>query len=164
MAKVYMPKILFPAISVLADLFKFSIMLILLLVFLCISGIPPGITYLALPLIIFVNLVFISAVVGIFAALVPFVPDLRSMLTHGLHLMFFLSGVFFSIERLQPHLRNIVLLNPMAGIIASYRRVLIDNQWPDWYYLLAVFVLSMIGVIVVARLLNRFDGLYPKIC
>jgi len=164
MAKVYMPKILFPAISILADLFKFCIMLALLLVFLWVSGIPPGITYIALPVVLLVHLMFIAAVVGGFAALVPFVPDLRHMLTHGLHLLFFLSGVFFSIERLSPPMRRLVLLNPMAGMIAAYRRILIDNQWPDWYYLSAVYFGSMIAVCVVARLLNRFDRLYPKVC
>lgn len=164
MAKVYMPKILFPIICMLADLFKFLIMLSVLFVFLWVSGNAPGITYWAVPVLIMIQFLFIATVSGLFAALVPFMPDLLNMLNHGLHLMFFLSGVFFSVNDIaSPQLRMIILLNPMAGLISSYRLVLLENQWPDWTYLFYLFLVNIAGVLVVTGLLRRFDRVYPKI-
>jgi lipopolysaccharide transport system permease protein len=162
MEKVYIPKILFPAICLVADLLKFSIMLILLLVFLWCSGEAPSIAYLGLPLVSAIQFVFMAVLVGLLSAIVPFMPDLRNMLAHGLHLMFFISGVFFSVDRLDEPLRRLVKLNPMAGFISSYRRILIDSQWPDWEYLLIVLGVSLLAGIGVLNLHRRLDRLFPK--
>ncbi|MCC5843421.1 MAG: ABC transporter permease [Verrucomicrobia bacterium] len=164
MAKVYMPKVLFPVICMLADFFKFLIMLLVLFVFLWVSGNSPGITYWAVPVLLVMQFMFIASVSGFFAALVPFMPDLLNMLNHGLHLMFFLSGVFFSVHEIgSPQLRGFLLLNPMAGLITSYRLVLLENQWPDWTYLFYLFLANTAGVLAVTGLLIRFDRVYPKI-
>ncbi|WFB35318.1 ABC transporter permease [Kiritimatiellota bacterium B12222] len=163
-SKVYVPKILFPVVSVLVDTFKFLVMLVVLLSFLWVSGHPPTITYWALPVLLFVQLLFIFAMVGLFAALVPFLPDLRNMLNHGLHLMFFLSGVFFSVDQIQSEkLRQVMMLNPMVGLIAAYRRVLLENQWPEWSYMFPLAFVNLGGVLCVGYLLRRFDRVYPKI-
>lgn len=56
MQQVYLPKVIFPLVYILTDLFKFSLIFILLLIFLWFSGRPPGITYLALPLLLLIEL------------------------------------------------------------------------------------------------------------
>lgn len=164
MAKVYMPKLLFPVIGMLADTFKFAIMLLVLLLFLWAAGHPPTSAYWALPPLLLLQLGFNFFAAGLFAALVPFMPDLRNMLNHGLHLLFFLSGIFFSVDSItSPLLRRVILLNPMAGLLSAYRQVLLQNQLPDAPYLLAIAAATALGILIVVLLLLRFDRVYPKI-
>lgn len=163
-SKVYVPKMIFPVIAVLVDGFKLLAMLVVLFSFLWLTGYPPTMTYLAMPVLLGIQFLFIAAVSGFFAALVPFMPDLRNMLNHGLHLMFFLSGIFFSVDQIQSEaLRKVLMLNPMAGLLAAYRQVLMQNQWPDWPYMLQLGLANLAGVLGVGMLLRRFDRLYPKI-
>ena len=162
MEKVYIPKMLFPAICLVADLFKFLITLVLLLPFLWFSGYPPQLTYVAFPLVLLVQILFTAVLCGFFAALVPFVPDLRNILNHGLSLLFFVTGIFFSVDQLSPTLRSVVLLNPMAGLIAAYRNILLDGVWPAWGYLANVFLVSIVGIVGVGCLLHRLDRVYAK--
>ena len=52
----------------------------------------------------------------------------------------------------------------MAGLIKNYRQVLMYASWPDWHYLLQVFVASALLLCLALFLLNRFDRIYPRIC
>jgi lipopolysaccharide transport system permease protein len=164
MQQVYFPKIVFPSTTVLADSFKFLIVLVLLLAFLWISGCGIGIAYLALPLVLIAEALFILGVSYLVAGIVPFLPDLRIVLGHIFHLLFFLSGILFSVDHIPARLVPLFKLNPMTILIISYRRVLLHNQWPEWQYLLGVIVGSVILLVFSYKLIKRFDRIYPKIC
>jgi lipopolysaccharide transport system permease protein len=40
--------------------------------------------------------------------------------------------------------RGIYMLNPMAGLIDSYRRVILSGQVPQWHYLALAAVVSVL--------------------
>lgn len=163
MQQVYLPKYIFPAIVVVTNSIKFSVVFFLLLIFLVIYGYPPSVTWLSLPLIIMLQLLLISAIGGLVASFTPFMPDFRLLLDNLIMLFFFLSGVFFDISKVAGDLQYLLKLNPMAVLIESYRTVLVDGGWPDFAYLAVVFVLSTGGVLLAAKLLVRYDRTYPKV-
>ncbi len=163
MQQVYFPKHVFPSTMVLTDAFKFLLVLSLLLPFLWISKCGINLAYLALPLVLMIELAFILGLAYLTAAIIPFFPDLRIVLGHIFHLLFFLSGVLFSIERLPESLHILFRLNPMSTLIMSYRRILIDGLWPEWPYLMGVAGLAIVLIATGLTLINKFDRVYPKL-
>jgi lipopolysaccharide transport system permease protein len=163
MQQVYVPKIVFPTVTVVTNTVKFLIVLAILLVFLLLYGIVPGPTWLALPILLGIQLLFIVAFTWLIASIVPFLPDIRVIIDSGMTLLFFMSGIFFNIESLPKHLADYLRINPMTVLIESYRRVLIQGTWPDWGRLGAVAVISVVVLYASFRLHRRFDRQYTKI-
>ncbi len=165
MQQVDILKIFFPLEVILRDCFKLLFSLFLLLVFLLFYPTPTSSTWLALPLIMLVQLFFIAGVSILCAAIVPFIPDLKFIISTALQLMFFGSGVFFSIESVVlPEHQFILYLNPMAGLLRAYRQILIDNVWPNWFYLAMVFLFALMLLGFALWIIFRFDHIYPRVC
>lgn len=87
------------------------------------------------------------------ARLTAIVPDLKSVIAIASRALFFLSGVFFTIDRFDGHefLQIIVQLNPIYQFLSAARLLVLDGSWPSlalWGYMfLWSFVLSSTGFI-----------------
>jgi lipopolysaccharide transport system permease protein len=158
-------KAFFPIEVFLQDAFKHIFVVALLLIFLMVYPTPVGLTWLAFPVLLFVQAFLILGVSMLVSALVPFFPDLKFIVQTGLTIMFFASGIFFSIgDVVLPEHRYLMFLNPMAGLIELYRDVLIYEKWPDWLYLFKVLVFSFTLSGLGLMMIWRFDKQYPRIC
>ena len=163
MNQVYLPKLIFPMVTVMANSLKFFVILGILLVFLLLYGIEPTISWLALPILIAVQFLIVTAGATLLALLVPFFPDLNILISNALTLLLFLSGVFFSIRDMPQKAQDLFYLNPMAVIIEAYRDILIHGKWPDWLHLGTATLTCLLVGILVWRLAKRFDKIYPKL-
>jgi lipopolysaccharide transport system permease protein len=163
MQQVYVPKIAFPLVSVTTHTAKFLIVFTLLLLFLMLYGVSPGLTWLALPLVLATQLLFITAAASLTGLLVPFLPDLRVVINNGLMLMFFLSGIFYMAIEVPESIRTYFFLNPMAVLIDALRDSLLHEQWPDWARLAWVAGGSSAALAVAYRIFVRHDLNYPKL-
>ena len=163
MQQVYVPKIVFPTVTVVTNTVKFLVVLTMLLAFLLLYGIDPGSTWLVLPGLLAIQLLFIVALTWLVSAIVPFLPDIRVIIDSGLTLLFFMSGIFFDLESLPLQLADYMRLNPMAILIESYRKVLIQGVWPDWSILGVVVLFSVIVLLVSLRLHLRYNRQFAKI-
>lgn len=161
--QIYLPKILLPGMALVTTTMKFSIVFILLLAFLVIVGFGVNTAWLALPVLIFVQFLFTLAIGSLLAAIIPFIPDLKFIVENAMLLLFFLSGIFFDFSSISPDVLTYLHLNPMMGIIESYRSVLVSGVWPDWVLLSYIFFASAVCLAFGSYLLNRFDRVYPKI-
>ncbi|HXH02944.1 MAG TPA: ABC transporter permease [Candidatus Competibacteraceae bacterium] len=163
MRQIYLPKIVFPLVTVLTDLVKFSLVFLILLLFLSVTGHPPGASYLALPLVLATEFLLIVALTCLTSAVVPFLPDLRILIEHGLHMLFFVSGIFFSSSQVPQPLHWLLYLNPMAGLIEAYRDILIRDQWPQLGLLSGIAGAAALACWGAYRLLTRYDHVYAKV-
>lgn len=162
MNQVHVPKLVFPTVTLLTDLTKFALVLVLLLVFLWISGYPVNVSYLALPVLLVVQLLLIAGLAFCLAGLVPFVPDLRFLVDHLLHLQFFCSGIFYSVKDLPAQYQGWFYLNPMAGLIEDYRSVLLHGIWPHWGRLGLIALGSTLLLALAITFVRRRDREYPR--
>jgi lipopolysaccharide transport system permease protein len=158
-----LPVLVFPFVQMLADTIKFFFIFALLLVILWLMGFPANITYLALPVVFAVTLLFAAGVGFIVAAIVPLIPDLRFVIEQVLTVVMFLSGVVFALDAVPSPLREVIALNPVATLLDATRGILMHARWPDWLALAKVFAISggvfAIGIGVVMKLAPR----YPKL-
>ncbi|MDM8569536.1 ABC transporter permease, partial [Thiotrichales bacterium HSG1] len=127
MQHVFLPKVIFPIILVLTDTVKFLFILVLLFIFLWWYGYSVNITYLALPIVLLIQLLFTMALVFFLAAVVPFLPDLRFVVENILLALFFMSGVMIRSDIVPEAYQHYYYSNPIVILIESYRDILMYN-------------------------------------
>jgi len=163
MQQIHLPKVLFPIVLILTDSVKFLFILALLLIFLWSYGYSIGITYLALPMVLIVQLLLTTALTFFLAAIVPFLPDLRFVVENLLLALFFMSGVIIKADIVPEAYRIYYYMNPIVVIVESYRDILMYNNWPNGLALFIISIVSMVGIWLGTLLIARFEYIYPKV-
>lgn len=147
--KIYFPREILPIAAMLARLMDFGVAAGLLIVLLLLYRVPiflPGLLF--LPLILLIQILLILGLGFAGAAANVFFRDVQSLLTLGLQLWFYASPIIYPVSMVPERLRVLYFLNPMAGILESYRDVLLNRQIPGTYLLssaiisLAIFLLG----------------------
>lgn len=162
--QVYIPKVFFPLVVILQDCVKQAFVFVLLLVFLIIYGTDVSLSWLYLPLIAAAQITFILASGLVGASIVPLIPDFRYIISTGLMLLMFGSGIFYSYkEVVQPEYQSAFLANPMAALIKSYRQVLLDGAAPDFHRLVLIAVICLCITFAMSFVLRRFGGEYSRL-
>ena len=160
--QVYMPKLVFPCISIVSMFYRFSLLLLVYLCFLVFSEAEVFSSLVYLPLMLLVQFILIVGVSVFLSAVMPFFPDLQIILNNLLVFMFFCSGIFFDISRLEPSIREIFYLNPMARLIDVNRAVIIDGSQPDVQDVTYIFLVGISFLIVGLIMHAKLDRRYPK--
>ena len=163
MQQIYFPKVLLPLITIASEALKASIIILLLLVILALT-IGISLTWLWLPLLFLLQMLFAGACGVIAALLLPFMNDVKYLVTLLLRLGMFTSGVFFRIdEAVPPEYRDVLMLNPLATLIAEGRHILVEGIAPQFDWLGYTLLVSLALLVVGASLLRRFDRVYPRL-
>ncbi len=164
MNQIHIPKAFFPLVVIFQDFFKTTIVFLLLLVFVWLNGFQPTEAWLAIPIIMLVQLLFISALAILVSMIVPFLPDLKFIISTGIMMMMFGSGIFYDYkEVILPEHRELFLMNPMANLISMYRDVLMHGIYPSWISLFNIIAISTVGLLLVLHLLKKLDPIYPRL-
>jgi len=163
MRQVYFPKWLMPGYIILANAYKFLIVFSILIAFLLLSGIVPTVFWSAIPLLILIEFFLIVALSFAVSALVPLIPDLRFVVSYGMTMLFFLSGVFFKSSDLVEPVRTWLSWVPTVVLINAFRDVILYGVWPDFVGLFRVLVLTLMIFLLGFGLLVRFDRYYPRV-
>ena len=151
-----LPKVLFPMIGVISVTYKQAfVFLILFLVLAPAYGVTGA--WIALPLLIVVEMLFIVACASTVAFLCALIPDLRFIVTSGLQLMMFCSGIFFEISSFPETVQGWFRLNPMAVLLEQYRLVLLDGIPPDVVWCGWLGVGSLVWLAVMDWVYRRWD-------
>jgi lipopolysaccharide transport system permease protein len=163
MMQVHLPKIILPTIVIFQDVVKQTIVMVLLILFLWLYGIPLNIYWTALPVIIVTQLIFICACSYFVAALIPFLPDFKFLVAAGLQMLMFCSGVFYSTDVIPQQYRQLFFMNPMANLINNYRNIFLYGQWPDWHALLLISLISFVFILIMILIIKKLDYIYPRV-
>lgn len=163
MLQVNLHKSVFPFSIVVVNSVKFLVTFGILFAVLLLAGHPPGLNWLWLPLLLFIELLTIAAFGCFSAMLSPFVPDFQHILTTMLQLAFFVSGIIYDLSVIPDPYQRILKLNPMAVIIEQTRSVLMSNATPDLTQLLLPLGCGLVVLCASLSLIHRLDKLYPKV-
>lgn len=144
--QVCLPKANFPIGTVLSQLINFCFGLLVIALFLIIFKTRPGITILWLPFIMVVQFFFLMAISLVIAYFSVFIRDIEYLLRHFMRLWFFMSPVIWTIDRIPEKYRWLLSLNPMTPFLASYRNIFMYRSMPDFFPLVIIFAISLIGI------------------
>jgi lipopolysaccharide transport system permease protein len=137
--KIYFPREILPLSLLFARLFDFFIAFAVIVVLIIYYRQPifvPG--WLTLPGILLIQLALAFGLGLIGAALNVFYRDLRHIFTLVLQIWFYASPVIYPVTSVPEQLRPYYYLNPMAGILESYRAVILYQQMPGYYLLISL--------------------------
>lgn len=163
MRQVYFPKWILPVYIILANTYKYLIVLVLLIISLQLINGNISVVWLWLVAVVAVQLFFIIGLSLVCAAFVPLIPDLRYVINYGMTLLFFVSGIFFSINDLAPPIRDTLSWLPSVLIIDFYRDILLFNLSPNLLDI-AVVVAQAIGLMLIGcYTLVKLDRYYPRV-
>jgi len=163
MMQVHLPKIILPTIVILQDFVKQVVVMVLLIVFLLVYGISPNLHWAALPLIFLTQMAFIFACAYFVASVIPFLPDLKFIVSAGLQMLMFGSGVFYSVAMIPEKYHALFFMNPMANLLNNYRKIFLYNQWPDWGALLLISGSSLLFAFLMYLVIKKLDYVYPRV-
>jgi lipopolysaccharide transport system permease protein len=142
-SKIYFPREVLPVSAALARLLDFAIAFGILIILMVFYRLPIfTLSWLYLPVILLVQMVFIVGIGLAGAALNVFYRDMRHLFGLGLQLWLYASPIIYPVTAVPEQFRTIYFLNPMAGILTAYRDVVLYQQMPGPYFLLAT-VLSL---------------------
>ncbi|MBW8780831.1 MAG: ABC transporter permease [Verrucomicrobia bacterium] len=130
--QVPLPKYLFPLVDIGANTIRFAFAFVIVLAACFSAGFQPGPTLLWLPVLLGLQLALIIGLSLIVSIGVTLVSDLHLLLQSLFRLLFFVSGIFFTAERVPAHLLPYFYANPMAVLIESYRAVILGGRAPDF--------------------------------
>jgi len=112
----------------------------LLLISLLTRGFVPW-TITLFPFVIIPFLPFVAGMVWLFSSLGVFLRDIKQAMGIVTSALMFLAPIFYPIEQIPPHYRNLLYLNPLTVIVQCTREVLIWGRMPDWG-MLALYTLA----------------------
>ena len=164
-SKVYIPKYILVLQRTFVNAFKMFISLALVLVMMLIYRVPVSyrVIYLAPVLIVLFLLTFgISCLVTHFGV---FVDDLYNVMQVVLRLLFYMSGIFYSIEkRLEEPLKSVLLnVNPMAFLIQCARQCLLYRETPSLIVLLLWGLIAFGTCVLGIHVIYKYENSYVKI-
>jgi lipopolysaccharide transport system permease protein len=149
-----------PLIVCISSFLSGSIAIILLVVFAGIRqhGIHPTIVF--IPLIFVPHFLFTAGMSWFFGTLGVFVRDCRHFIALALSAWMYMTPILYPPERMPEHLQFLLWINPMAGIITDYRRIIIEGRLPDFssyaWYLMVSLVVCLAGFHIFHRTKRSF--------
>jgi lipopolysaccharide transport system permease protein len=146
--KVYFPRIILPAASVLASLLDFVVGMVMLLLVLAVRGEFPPLQSLALVPLFMLLLQMLALGLGFFsAALSVKFRDVQYVLPFLIQLLLYASPVAYGVAAVPESVRRLYLLNPVAPILDALRIALLGRGEIHW---LAIGASALVSAAVLA--------------
>lgn len=141
--KIYFPRLLLPISGLLSSLVDFIIPLLILLAMMGWFRVSFSWNLLWFPVFLLLNAtVAIAAGIWLSALNVQF-RDVRMAISYIVQIWFWISPVAYSDAIVSPRWQLIYSLNPMAGVLAGFRWMLLDTPPPEITSLVLSFVVSI---------------------
>jgi ABC-type polysaccharide/polyol phosphate export permease len=120
-------------------------------------------TVLLLPLVIVPQLLFTLGLCYLMAVAGTYVPDIRETLRAVVRATFFITPIIWPVEKVPENLRFLVDYNPLAFLVESYRRLILEGEFPGAeataYFSLFAVALLVVGFTMFTRLKHNFADL-----
>jgi ABC-2 type transport system permease protein len=128
--KTQFPRLVIPLAVVLTSLFNLGPNLVVAFIFMLALGVPPMWTWLLLPVLLVVLLVFTIAVAMIVSSLYPRFRDVGIIWAVLSTVLFYATPVLYPLQRLHGALGKLLALNPLAPVFELVRRWVISPGAP----------------------------------
>lgn len=161
--KIYFPREVLPVACLGAGLIDFGIALVVWVGMALAFGASLHWTLLYLPVLVAVQLLLMSGVALLMSAVVVRLRDMRFVVPLVLQLWLYASPVIYPVSVVPEPLRPWYLLNPMAALIASYRRVMLEGLPPQWGYVGLAAVVSTLAFLVGYGYFRRAEKLMADV-
>jgi ABC-type polysaccharide/polyol phosphate export permease len=161
--KVAFPRIILPVGTVLSQFTQFGLMYVVIVPIAAALG--PGLSpaLVALVPLLLLQLAFTMGVALLTSTAYVYFRDTGHLVEVALQIWFWLTPVVYAIALVPEAWRGLFWLNPMAGFVTAYQRIVIESAWPSPVGTAALAGVAVatgaIGLAVFARHQRRFAEL-----
>lgn len=163
--KVYFPRLVSPISTVLSGLINFFVQFAMFMVFViyyAMSGnaVQPNIYILLTPILLLLIAMLSLGFGIIISSLTTKYRDLSILVTFGVQLWMYATPVVYPISQIPLHWRNLMLLNPIAPIVETFRYAFLGSGTIPWFYLgisvITTIVVLFIGIVLFNKVQKTF--------
>lgn len=161
--KTYFPREVLPLGIIGAALFDFLISSSIFVLLMIYYEVPITLQFLWIPLLLGIQIFLMLGIMLLGSALTVFYRDIRFVVPLGLQLWMYATPVIYPIELVEQHLpqlRTIYALNPMVGIVESYRNVILRGMAPNFADLGLSAAVSIVLFIAAYIIFKRLEILF----
>lgn len=166
--KVQFPRLVIPLSVVMTALMNLALNLVVVVIFLLISGGSVRLSWLEIPFLVVLLALFATGISTLISALYVRYRDIRPVWDVLLQMLFYGTPIFYTLDVINNKtLEHVLLINPLAVIIQQFRHAVIDPSHPSaveaaggWLLLLAP---TAILILLVVGGYRYFDRAAPRI-
>ncbi|MDD5772180.1 MAG: ABC transporter permease [bacterium] len=161
--KIYFPREVLPFATMIACLFDFLIASIIFIGMMIFYKISLTIYMFWVPLIILIQIIFTLGFVLLSSAGNVFFRDVKHVMPILVQLWMYLTPIIYPLSLVPEKYKVFYMLNPMAGIIESYRNVILKDLPPDYFYLSLAFIVSLVLFILGYTYFKKSEKVFADI-
>lgn len=151
-----------PIVKIISAFFLHVIFIGILIIVFLLHGFRPTIYWLQLPFYTFMMFFLVLGISWLISALRVFMKDMAQIIGVILQLGFWVTPIFWSIDKVPEKYMYVLKLNPMVFIVEGYRNSFINEVW-FWetykntpYFLIITAIFLVLGAIVFRKLRPHF--------
>lgn len=163
--KVYFPRLVMPLSGIIYNSITFLVQFVMFAILVTVyaltgANVHPNLIVLALPILL-IHIAFLGTGTGlIISSLTTKYRDLNVLVSFGLTLWMYLTPVVYPVSQIPESFRFIMLLNPVAPIVETFRYAFLGSGSFEWFFLLisaaVTAVLIILGMIVFNQVEKNF--------
>lgn len=163
--KVYFPRFVMPLSGIIYNSITFLVQFVMFAILVTVyaltgANVHPNLIVLALPILL-IHIAFLGTGTGlIISSLTTKYRDLNVLVSFGLTLWMYLTPVVYPVSQIPESFRFIMLLNPVAPIMETFRYAFLGSGSFEWFFLLisaaVTAVLLILGMIVFNQVEKNF--------
>jgi lipopolysaccharide transport system permease protein len=123
-------------------------------------GLGVNVHWLWLPLIWFLEILFVCGLTLITAALQVYIRDMRYVVESATTVLFWIVPIVYSFTLIPARFREVYQYNPIAALVLSLRNILLESIDPPSTLMLKLTLVSFgslfVGLLVFRKLSSRF--------
>ena len=163
--KVYFPRLVMPISGILYNLINFmlqtAVYVILVIVYSLIgANVPPNLLIILAPFLVLQTALLGTGMGLIISSITTKYRDLNVLVSFGVSLLMYITPVVYPISRVPENFRWLMLLNPVAPIVETYRCAFLGSGSFEWQFLLISLAVTLAllfwGVIVFNKVEKNF--------
>ena len=161
--KTYFPREVLPLGVIGAALFDFLIASSIFIFLMIYYSIPITPLFLWIPVFLINQIMMMLGVMMLGSALTVFYRDVRFVVPLGLQLWLYATPIIYPmnlVDEAIPQFRSLYMLNPMAGIVESYRQVILRGEPPIMADLGTAAIVSVVIFVVAYIIFKRLEVLF----
>lgn len=160
--KVYFPRLVMPLSGIIYNSITFLVQFVMFAILVAVyaftgANVHPNLLVLALPVIL-IHIAFLGTGTGlIISSLTTKYRDLNVLVSFGLTLWMYLTPVVYPVSQIPESYRWIMLLNPVAPIVETFRFTFLGSGSFEWIYLLISAVVTAVILILGMIVFNQVE-------
>lgn len=160
--KVYFPRLVMPLSGIIYNSITFLVQFVMFAILVAVyaftgANVHPNLLVLALPVLL-IHIAFLGTGTGlIISSLTTKYRDLNVLVSFGLTLWMYLTPVVYPVSQIPESFRWIMLLNPVAPVVETFRYAFLGSGSFEWIYLLISAVVTAVILILGMIVFNQVE-------